>query len=108
MNETALDRQVDTAQRLHSPPQIALLPQETRLVQVIQIPSASLYAPAKPPASPQSLLPVLLAIAIGSGACAGVLSMTLWQNHRMQVLETQNALLQGKLDRFQQCLEVLR
>lgn len=108
MNETALDRQVDTAQRLHSPPQIAPLPQETRLVQVIQIPSIPSPAPAKSPASPRSPIVVLLGIAIASGACAGVMSVLLWQNYRMQALEAQNALLQDKLDRFQQCLEVLR
>ncbi len=107
MNETALDRQLETAQRLHSPPQIAPLPQEACLIQVIQVPASS--APtAAPAAPPRSLLPVLLGIAIVSGACAGGMSVLLWQNHRMQVLEAQNALLQDKFDRFQQCLEVLR
>ncbi|MEP0914171.1 hypothetical protein NDI45_25010 [Leptolyngbya sp. GB1-A1] len=107
MNETALDRQGNTAQRLYPPPQIAPLPQEAHIVQVIQIPSPP-SASAKPLAPPRSLLPVLLAIAMISGTCAGVIGVLHWQNHRMQALEAQNALLQGKLDRFQQCLEVLR
>lgn len=90
---------------------IAPLPTDAHIIQVVQIPAAG-SSPSPPPvamtAPPRQPIIALLAVAIASGACLGVMSALLWQNQQLQTLEAQNALLQSKLDRFERCLETLR